>query len=114
MTTVISRQLPRTLLAAGLALAGTVLSFTATATPAIAGTPGYKATLATSLEAPAKKVVNGAMWKCEGAACSGRDDGSRPLVTCAKVVKAFGPVSSFASPKGEFSADELARCNADG
>jgi hypothetical protein len=112
MTTAISRQLPRTLLTAGLALIGTVLSFSATATPAFAQASGYKAVLSTALEAPTKKVVNGAMWKCEGSACSGKDDGSRAITTCVKVVKAFGPVSAFVSPKGELSADELQRCNA--
>lgn len=112
MTTAISRLLPRTLLTAGLALVGTVLSFSATATPAFAQAPGYKATLSTAVEAPAKKVVNGALWKCEGTSCTGKEDGSRPLTTCVKVVKAFGPVSGFVTPKGEFSADEVQRCNA--
>jgi hypothetical protein len=104
--------LSRTLLSAGLALAGTVLSFTATATPAFAQGPGYKATLSTAVEAPAKKVVNGGLWKCEGTSCAGKDDGSRAITTCVKVVKAFGPVSSFVTPKGEFSAEEIQRCNA--
>jgi hypothetical protein len=27
-------------------------------------------------------------------------------------VKAFGQVTKFATPKGEFDADKLARCNA--
>lgn len=115
MTTATSRQLPRTLLTAGLALVGTVLSFSATATPAFAGpAPGYKATLSSAVEAPTKKVVNGGLWKCEGAACKGSDDGSRAINTCVKVVKAFGPVSEFVTPKGEFSAEELQRCNAAG
>jgi hypothetical protein len=109
MTTAI---LPRTLLTAGLALVGTVLSFSATATPAFAQAAGYKAVLSTALEAPTKKVVNGGMWKCEGASCTGKDDGSRAITTCVKVVKAFGPVSEFVSPKGEFSAEDLQRCNA--
>lgn len=114
MSTAISRQLPRTLLAAGLAVVGTVLSFSATATPAFANAPGYKATLASGLDAPAKKIVNGSMWKCEGADCKGADNGSRALTNCAKVVKAFGPVSAFVTPKGDFSAEDLARCNAGG
>ena len=113
MTTVISQPLTRTLLTAGLALVGTVLSFSVTATPAFAGTaPGYKATLSSAIEAPAKKVVNGAMWKCAGADCAGTEDGSRPITTCVKVVKAFGPVSEFVTPKGQFSAEEIQRCNA--
>ena len=113
MTTAISQPLTRTLLTAGLALVGTVLSFSVTASPAFANTaPGYKATLSTAIEAPTKKVVNGAMWKCSGANCSGTIDSSRPLTTCVKLVKAFGPVSEFVTPKGEFSAEEIQRCNA--
>jgi hypothetical protein len=109
MTTAI---LPRTLITAGLALVGTVLSFSATATPAFAQASGYKAVLSTALEAPAKKVVNGGIWKCAGTSCAGKDDGSRAITTCVKVVKAFGPVSEFVTPQGQFSADEVQRCNA--
>ena len=112
MTTAIQRHLPRTLLAASLALASTVASFAFTTSPAYAADARNRATLTAPLEAPAKKVVGEALWRCEGASCSGINDGARALNTCVKVVKAFGPVSSFASPKGELSAEELSRCNA--
>ena len=103
----------RTLLAAGLAVVGTIASFAATTNTAQAQTAsGYTATLATALAAPASKVVNGVNWTCTGTVCSGRVDGAAPINTCTRVVKAFGQVTKFASPKGEFDADKLARCNA--
>ncbi len=111
MTTVLQRPLARTLFVGALAIVGTIGSFTATTTPALAQSARYTAVLATALEAPAKKVVNGAAWTCTGTSCTGSSDGSAPARTCARVVKAFGPVTSFATPKGELSADQLARCN---
>lgn len=111
MTTVFQRPLARTLFVGALAIVGTIGSFTATATPAMAQSAKYSAQLASAIEAPAKKVVNGAVWNCTGTSCTGSSDGSAPARTCARVVKAFGPVTSFATPKGELSADQLARCN---
>ncbi|WP_296677098.1 hypothetical protein [Novosphingobium sp.] len=104
--------LPRMLFAAGLAMAGTIASFGATVSPAKAGTNAYSATLVSGLEAPAKKVVNGVLWKCAGDACVGPVDGSRAVNTCRQVVKTFGAVTKFATPKGELSAEDLQHCNA--
>ncbi|PKB14670.1 hypothetical protein B0I00_2268 [Novosphingobium kunmingense] len=112
MITYNQTAMPRFVLAAGLALLGTVASFGVTTTPARAGTSTNAATLATGLESPAKKVVNGALWKCTGDACVGQIDGSRPVNTCRQVVKTFGAVTKFATPKGELSAEDLQRCNA--
>jgi hypothetical protein len=112
MNTAFSAPLSRTLLAAGLAVVGTFASFAATTTPAQAGAAGYTAKLSTALSAPKQKVVNGVVWSCTGDSCSGPVDGARALNTCFQVVKNFGQVSSFATPKGELSAEELQRCNA--
>jgi len=112
MTTATQRLLPRTLFIAGLALASTVASFAITTSPAFAADGRIRATLAAPLEAPVKKVVGDSVWRCEGTTCSGTNDGAKALNTCIKVVKTFGPVSSFATPKGEFGAEELSRCNA--
>ena len=112
MTNVFQRPLSRTLFVGALAIVGTIGSFTATATPAAAqAAKVYTAKLATAVEAPARKVVNGAVWNCSGDSCTGSSDGSAAATTCARVAKAFGPVTSFATPKGELSADKLARCN---
>jgi len=112
MTNAFSQSLSRSLLVAGLALAGTVLSFSATTTPAHAGTTSYSAKLSTALEAPKSKILNGVEWKCAGDACRGPIDGAAPRNVCVKVVKSFGQLSSFTGPKGEFSAEDLQRCNA--
>mgnify|MGYP001217061791 CR=1 FL=1 len=112
MTALTNSPLSRTLLAAGLAIAGTLASFSATTTPAHAASQRYAAKLSASLEAPARKVVNGVLWNCAGDACSGPVDGARAVNTCVQVVKTFGQVSSFATPKGELSAEDLQRCNA--
>lgn len=112
MITQTQSAFPRLLLAAGLAMAGTIASFGVTVTPAHAASNAYSATLATGLEAPAKKVVNGVLWKCTGDACVGAVDGARPVNTCRQVVKTFGAVTKFATPKGDLGAEDLQRCNA--
>ncbi|MGE8142734.1 CC_3452 family protein [Novosphingobium sp. NPDC080210] len=112
MTAFTSLRNARTFVLAGLALFGTVASFSATVSPAQAAAARYTAKLSTAVEAPARKVVNGVVWNCTGDTCTGAVDGARPLNTCAKVVKAFGPVASFTTPKGELSAEDLQSCNA--
>ena len=112
MNTALSSSLSRSFLAAALAFAGTVVSFSATTSTAHASTNHYNAKLSAAVAAPQEKVVNDVVWKCVGDSCGGPIDGSRPVNTCVKVVKAFGKVQSFTGPKGEFSADDLARCNA--
>jgi hypothetical protein len=111
--TSIARGLPRTLIAAALAVTGTIASFGVTAGPAHAQGPtkGYVATLSAKLDAPKRTVVNGVVWNCAGDTCVGPVDGSRATTSCAKVVREFGQVAAFATPKGELSAEDLARCN---
>lgn len=112
MNTILFSQLSRSVLVAGLALAGTLLSFSATVTPAHAGASRYNAKLSTAVAAPRDKVVNGVVWKCAADSCGGAIDGARPLNTCIQVVKAFGKVQSFTGPKGDFGAEDLTKCNA--
>ncbi len=112
MNTAISSSLSRSLLAAALAFTGTLVSFSATTSTAHAGTNHYNAKLSTAVAAPQDKVVNDVVWKCAGDSCSGPIDGSRAVNTCIRVVKAFGKVQSFTGPKGEFGAEDLAKCNA--
>jgi curli biogenesis system outer membrane secretion channel CsgG len=113
MTIALNRRFPRTLIAAGLAVVGTFASFTATTGTAQAQTArSYTVTLANKLEAPKRVVLNGALWNCKDNTCVGTADGSAPANVCVRVVKEFGPVTQFATPKGELSADKLERCNA--
>lgn len=110
--TATAKPISRTLLAAGLAVVGTIASFAATTTPVQAQTARvYSATLAAPASETAK-VVNGVNWTCNGTVCTGRVDGAAPINTCTRVAKTFGQVTKFTTPKGEFDADKLARCNA--
>lgn len=112
MNTASIRNFSRSLVIAALAFTATAGSFALTVSSAQAASQRYTAKLTTAVAAPTKKVVNGVLWNCAGDTCSGAVDGARPLNTCIKVAKTFGQVSSFATPKGEFSAEELQSCNA--
>lgn len=113
MTLALNRTIPRTMIAGVLAVVGTFASFTATTTSAQAQSARtYSATLAAKLDAPKRVVLNGAVWKCTEDQCIGGVDGSSPANVCTRVVKEFGAVTQFVSPKGELSADKLERCNA--
>lgn len=103
-----------TLIAAALAVTGTFATFAATTTPAAAQTPakGYSASLVSPVDAPRREVIGGVLWKCEGSACAAPLDGSRAQNSCARLVRKVGPITRFASPKGELSAEDLQRCNA--
>ncbi len=110
MTTALQRPLSRTLLAAALAMTGTFASFTATTTPAEAGGI-YRATLAAPLAAPREAVLGSALWRCEGVNCRAGSEDSAPASSCARVAREFGALASFTSTRGEFTAEQLARCN---
>jgi hypothetical protein len=112
MITALARPQPRALFAAIAAVVWTAGSFVGVAAPARAATPGYSAALAAPLAEPRREIINGVVWRCEGARCTAADDGSRPLVVCRRVAKTFGAVASFDAPRGAFSAEEVGRCNA--
>ncbi len=115
MTTAIARSLPRTLITAALALAGTIAGFSITTAPARAAATGaYAAVLATPLTAPRREIVDGAIWRCDGDRCTAPADGARAQTVCAKVARKFGPLTSFATPQGALSAEQLTRCNGAG
>ncbi len=112
--TIAIQSYSRTLLAAGLAIVGTVSSFGVTTSPAHAqgASLGNVASLATPLETSRKIVINETLWKCAGDVCKSAVENSRPANTCIRLVKKIGPVTSFATPRGELSAEDLQRCNA--
>ena len=112
MTTAISRKLPRALLAATLALTGTIATFAFTTAPAFAASRGvYAITLASPLAAPRSEIVDGAVWRCQGDRCLAPADGARAMTICSKVSRRFGPIARFSTPQGEMAAEDLARCN---
>lgn len=110
MTTVISRPLSRTIVAAALALVGTAASFGATTTTAQAA-GAYSAKLEAPVSEVRREMLAGALWKCQGDSCTGTDNGSAPVNNCARVAKTFGKVTSFATPRGELTAEQLEKCN---
>lgn len=110
MTTVISRPLSRTIVAAALAIVGTAASFGATTTTAQAA-GAYSAKLEAPLAEARREMLAGAAWRCAGDSCTGTDNGSAPVNNCARVAKTFGKVVSFATPRGELTAEQLEKCN---
>jgi hypothetical protein len=113
MSTALLRPLPRTLFTALLALAGTLASFAVTTTPLHAAARGaYTVTLAAPLAKPRQEILDGTMWRCTADRCGAPVDGERAVSICGKVARKFGPVAQFATPQGELSAEDLARCNA--
>lgn len=103
----------RQLAPAILALVGTVTSFAMTAAPVRAATNGafYSATLTRPMDGPQKVIQKGVLWKCDGAECSAPRDTSRPAIVCARLTQKLGPVTRFATPQGDLSSEDLARCN---
>lgn len=71
----------------------------------------YSAALTNPLAAPRQRIVDGVLWKCTTAQCSGTAEGSRPVLVCQRIARTFGAVSRFTTPTGELSGEELARCN---
>jgi hypothetical protein len=113
MKTVITRSMPRALIAAAIALAGTVASFAFTVQPVHAAPGGvYAATLAQPLGSSRREILNGVVWRCAGDSCAAPAQGGRALSECGRVARTFGEVARFAMPGGELSADDLQRCNA--
>lgn len=111
MTTALLRPLPRTLLAAVLALTGTAASFSVTTSPAQAAAAGYSVALAAPLAAARREIIDGTIWRCEADRCAAPANGERAAAVCGKVARKFGPVAKFAGPQGELSSEQLARCN---
>lgn len=109
-----SRTISRNLLLAGLAITGTIASFTATTAPAQAAARGgaFVASLAAPLAQPRHEILDGVLWRCEGDRCLATADAPRPVMTCGRVAKKFGEVVHFATPAGALSNEDLARCNA--
>lgn len=104
---------PAGLLPAGLLLAGLLAGGVAVGSAQAAPRLGINAVvLATPLAEPRQEIVDGVLWKCAGEQCTAPAQGGRPVLTCGRVARKVGPVSRFASPQGDLTSDELARCNA--
>ncbi len=73
----------------------------------------YRATMAAPVarDGPVKALATG--WNCAGATCTGPAINGRfgEPRACREIAKAAGAVTAFAGPRGEMSADDLAKCN---
>lgn len=90
-----------------------ILSTALFATPALAGYVPSEAQFAGGTSAPARIVVNDAIWHCEGARCVGRNE-TRPVMinrACKTLAREIGALSVFAVGTKVLDAAELAACN---
>lgn len=85
-----------------------------TTAPAYAADAYYTAKLAAPVASEQRAVLGDTLWTCTGDSCSAPRDTSRPQVTCERLAKKFGEVTSFTTPKGALEADKLASCNKKG
>ncbi|WP_333592071.1 CC_3452 family protein [Brevundimonas sp.] len=71
-------------------------------------------TLAAAAQAPSgRTIIDGATWRCEGAACTASGGSSQPAPrACRRVAQRLGPVTAFSWKGVELSAAEIAACNA--
>ena len=83
------------------------------AAPAVAQAPASSAVLADASKAPARTIIDGATWRCEGASCTATGGANQPATrACRRVVARFGDVSAFTWKGVALSAEEVAACNA--
>jgi len=86
------------------------------AAPAFAQAPATSAVLADPARAPAAStaiIIDGASWRCDGAACTATGGSNQPANrACRRVVARFGAVSSFSYKGVALSAEQIATCNA--
>ncbi len=71
----------------------------------------FRAELMVPLAQPQQEVVDGVIWRCEAAVCTGTRSGSRPVIVCGRMAQKFGAVRRFIHAGGELDAKALARCN---
>ncbi len=89
------------------------LSTALLATPALAGIVPSEARFADGTSAPARIIVNDAIWRCEGARCIGRNE-DRPVMiarACKLLARQVGTLSALTVGTKVLDATELAACN---
>tara|TARA_R110002167_G_scaffold16669_5_gene64752 strand:+ start:3008 stop:3304 length:297 start_codon:yes stop_codon:yes gene_type:complete len=71
-------------------------------------------TLVDAASAPSgTTIVDGAAWRCDGAACTATARTSQPATrACRRVVARLGKVATFSYKGVALTAEELAACNA--
>lgn len=85
------------------------------AVPALAlAQPATSLTLADAAKAPpARTIIDGATWRCEGAECTATGGTNQPASrACRRVVAKMGQVTAFTYRGETLDAEALAVCNA--
>lgn len=85
-----------------------------TASPALAqDAPATRLTLVNGDSAPARTIIDGATWRCDGDVCVASGGTNQPaLRACRRVAARLGAVSAFTWRGQELGAEDLAQCNA--
>jgi hypothetical protein len=83
------------------------------AAPAVAQAPANSLTLADAANAPARAIIDGATWRCDGAACTSSGGANQPAPrACRRVVARLGKVTAFTWRGVTLDETQLAACNA--
>ena len=90
-----------------------ILSAALLAVPAVAQNAPIRVTMAAPVAKEGSIRAMATTWNCTGTVCTGPEINGRfgEPRACREVAKAVGMVAAYTGPKGELSADELAKCN---
>lgn len=93
---------------------GIVAASMLVSTIAFAASEQYSATLATPLAAPQDFIINGNLFRCEGAACviTSAPNNASSLSVCRKLVRKVGAVLAYGTASAPYDAEKIAACNA--
>lgn len=83
------------------------------AAPALAQPPASSLTLASGAAPSERVIIDGAAWRCDGAACTATGGADQPATrACRRVVAKLGKVTAFTWKGAALSPEQLAACNA--
>lgn len=93
--------------------AAAALALACAAGAASAQTDFAQATLAQPVAKPVQVIAGGAVWACEGSACTAPSTSDRTLSvrSCKELAKQAGAVTTYRVERHALSADEVAKCN---
>jgi hypothetical protein len=73
---------------------------------------GYYQAAPAAAPAKAQVIAGELVWRCGADGCTAGRSGARPVVDCQGLVRAVGPVKSFAVAGAPLAPDQLEKCNA--
>jgi len=95
-----------------IALASLAALGLASAVPASAQAPVFRAVPAKTIAATGNVIIGDTLWACGSDGCTTAAATSRPAIVCAQAVKKIGKLESFAVGTTTFDEAALATCNA--